>query len=309
MPPDPDPAAADPLTPGARLARAQRSLQGLSLGDALGQGFFLGSELAPEALVASRRLPPGPWRVSDDTVQAATLLDVLAATGRVDQDALAGALAEAFLREPERGYGAVAYWLLHQLAAGRDWREAAREPYGGRGSLGNGAAMRVAPLGAWFAPDLPRAAAEAAAQAAVTHAHPEGQAGAVAVAVAAAQACARPPGPALLEAALAHTPPGAVQAGLARARALLGADAREAAAALGDGSLVTAADTVPFALWCAATHPRDLEAALWTALEGLTRPESDRDTVLAIVGGVVAPGAKSVPAEWLARRERWRGLP
>ncbi len=48
--------------------------------------------------------------------------------------------------------------------------------------------MRVAPLGAYFADDLPCLVTEARASAEITHAHPEGQAGAIAVAVAAAWA-------------------------------------------------------------------------------------------------------------------------
>ena len=68
---------------------------------------------------------------------------------------------------------------------GTDWRDAARRPFRGAGSMGNGAAMRVAPLGAWFADDVARAVDEARRSAEVTHMHPEGIAGAVAVAVAA----------------------------------------------------------------------------------------------------------------------------
>ncbi|MEU4744304.1 ADP-ribosylglycohydrolase family protein, partial [Actinosynnema sp. NPDC023658] len=58
------------------------------------------------------------------------------------------------------------------------------------------------------------------------------------------------------------------------------------------------ADTVPFALWCAARHPDDLEAALWaTASAG-----GDIDTTCAVVGGVL--GARTAPpAEWVARCE------
>ena len=57
---------------------------------------------------------------------------------------------------------------------------------------GNGAAMRVAPVGAYFADDPDRAAHEAQHSAVITHAHPEGQAGAIAVAVAAATAASQP---------------------------------------------------------------------------------------------------------------------
>src|SRR5205809_620904 len=54
--------------------------------------------------------------------------------------------------------------------------------------MGNGGAMRVAPLGAYFADDLERCVAEALASSLVTHTHPEGVAGTIAVALAAGMA-------------------------------------------------------------------------------------------------------------------------
>jgi ADP-ribosylglycohydrolase len=68
------------------------------------------------------------------------------------------------------------------------WRDEVRAMFGGQGSYGNGAAMRAAPIGAYFAGDLERVRDEALRSAAPTHAHPDGAAGAVAVAIAAAVA-------------------------------------------------------------------------------------------------------------------------
>lgn len=52
--------------------------------------------------------------------------------------------------------------------------------------MGNGGAMRAAPVGAYFADDLDKVLCHARASAEVTHGHIEGIAGAMAVAVAAA---------------------------------------------------------------------------------------------------------------------------
>ena len=71
------------------------------------------------------------------------------------------------------------------------------------------------------------------------------------------------------------------------------------AISLGNGSRVTAPDTVPFALWCAARHADDFEEAMWTTVAGL----GDRDTTCAIAGGIVAAGGASIPAQWLEARE------
>ena len=76
---------------------------------------------------------------------------------------------------------------------------------------------------------------------------------------------------------------------------------RAAASILGNGSMVTAQDTVPFALWSAACHLNDYEEALWATVSGL----GDRDTTCAMVGGVVVmyTGVRSIPKEWLDCRE------
>ena len=171
-------------------------------------------------------------------------------------------MARAFVRryfaDPRRGYGGGAITLLEELAQGRDWREVSPELFGG-GSCGNGGAMRAAPIGGFFHDDPSRAASEAQLSAAVTHAHPEGQAGAMAVAVAAAIASKRPhpSGREYLDAVLPHVPVGLTRAGIERARDIPAHNLIEAVARLGNGSKISAQDTVPFCLWCAAHHLDD----------------------------------------------------
>jgi ADP-ribosylglycohydrolase len=79
------------------------------------------------------------------------------------------------------------------------------------------------------------------------------------------------------------------------------ASPQTAASLLGNGSQTVAADTVPFCLWCAARHPADFGAALWTTVSGF----GDRDTTCAIVGGIVAlsVGLEGIPPDWLKARE------
>lgn len=282
------------------LGRARRSLEGLSLGDAFGELFF--HRALPETFPSDP--PPGPWRWTDDTHEALSIVEVLAKHGRIDQDALARALARRFAQDPYRGYGGGARQLLAQMAAGADWRELTPRLFG-IGSYGNGAAMRVAPLGGYFAGDLPRAAEEARRSAIVTHAHPEGQAGAMAVAVAAAAAAGgsgRKPSPVgceFLDEVIPYVPAGLTRQGIERATEIPAGALDEAVARLGTGRRVSAQDTVPFCLWSAAYHLEDFEAALWWTVRG----GGDRDTTCAIVGGIVALPAPEIPDAWLARRE------
>ncbi len=100
---------------------------------------------------------------------ALSVVETLTRHGRVDQDALARSFGERF----ERGYGPAMYDLLPQLRAGVPWQTASRALFGGQGSFGNGVAMRVAPLGAYFAGDLPLVVEQAALATEVTYAHPE----------------------------------------------------------------------------------------------------------------------------------------
>lgn len=292
-------------TAEARLTRALWALEGLSIGDAFGDRFFVDPDVVEE-LIAARTVPPPPWPYTDDTEMALSVVVVLQRHGGVDQAALAREFAGR--HDPARGYGPAMHGLIARLRRGDDWRAAAGALFAGQGSHGNGAAMRVAPLGAYFADDPEAAAAEAARSAAVTHAHPEGIAGAVAVAVAAAWAWrlrgtpARPDWRAFLERVAAVVPAGAVQSRLRRALTLSETTPVQGAVGiLGNGTALSAPDTVPFALWCAARHLDDYAAALWLTVSGL----GDRDTTCAIAGGVVAAhvGAEGIPAAWRAARE------
>ena len=303
-----------------RRAGAVASLRGLAVGDALGSCFFIPSNLSA---LAARILPPDPWWWTDDTEMACSVLTVLDRHGRIDQEELAESFAAH--HDFDRGYGPGVNRMLRLIRQeGGSWRELAAAGWGGRGSWGNGAAMRVAPLGAYYAHGaaagrggsvddlLDRVATEAAASAEVTHTHPEGVAGAVAVAVAAALAAARPDlsGEPLLRAVAAWTPAGQVRDGVSNAVNLLAlTDSRSAAAALGNGKETSAQDTVPFCLWTVAKYSRSYVDAFWATADA----GGDVDTNCAIVGGVVAArtGLAGIPEEWLRRCERlpdWAGV-
>ena len=274
-------------------ARARLSLDGLSVGDAFGELFFTRPPSATE-------LPIGPWRWTDDTHMALSVVEVLETHGHIEQDSLAQAFARRFAEEPFRGYAGGAKNLLRQIAMGADWRAASPALFNG-GSYGNGAAMRVAPIGGFFYNDPKRAAYEAQRSAVITHAHPEGQAGAMAVAAAAAIAASPTPpvGREFLQATLAFIPAGITRRRVELASNLPGDQLAEAIEQLGTGTEVSAQDTVPFCLWSAAYHLDSFEEALWWTAGEM----GDCDTICAIVGGIVALSAREIPVVWLERRE------
>ncbi len=289
-------------TTAAGRSAARRSLEALALGDAFGERWFPLFRAPRQAVneIRARRTPPEPrWQGTDDTALALALTRSLDEHGHVDQDHLALCYALAFDADQARGYGHGMHLLLPRLLeAPADWRTLAPGLFDG-GSLGNGAAMRVAPLGARFHEDLDHVAAQAVPSAGVTHAHPDGIAGAVAVAVAAALSAR---GELVLDAAAARTPQGPVRAAVRPAPPTpFPPEPWQPAAPLGHVQRLRAADTVPFALWTATRHRDDLEAALWATAEGL----GDVDTTCAITGGVVgaATGTAGAPEDWLRRRE------
>jgi ADP-ribosylglycohydrolase len=292
----------------ARVERMQLSLDGLGLGDALGEMLSYRSENALRRL-SENDVPAGPWFHTDDTEMAISIVAVLKSHGELVQDALARRFARRFERDPDRGYGKMTRIQLREINAGAKWREMAANAFGGQGSMGNGGAMRVAPLGAYFADDLAQCTDAARASALVTHTHPEGVAGTIAVAVAAAMAW-QLRGMSSAEYALKffvevlrYVPESKVRRGLLLAsQTPVNVPVEAVAKAMGNGSLVTAPDTVPLCLWMAAHHPRNFVEALGKTISA----GGDCDTNAAIVGGIVALGAgrEGIPTEWLSAREK-----
>lgn len=287
------------------IERAKASLEGLSVGDAFGETFFINPDVV-EGLIAERALADRTWTYTDDTLMALSVFSVLREHGHIDQPALARSFAERYDRT--RGYGPAMHRLLWEIKSGEDWAERAQSLFEGQGSFGNGAAMRVAPIGAFFADDVDAVVKEAARSSVITHTHDEAIAGAIAVAVAAAHACrlrtsgAVPSRSEFLDWVLPHVPESEVRSKIRQARDMAAnASVQFAVSVLGNGIGVSAQDTVPLSLWCAAGHLTNYEEALWLTVSGL----GDRDTTCAIVGGIVASytGIEGIPQEWLNERE------
>ena len=290
-----------------RLQRAMLSLDGLSVGDAFGQMLSTRARSA-RSIVEQDGLPSGPWWHTDDTQMAMAIVEELADHNQISADSLAWRFVRRYQADPGRGYGKGARIQLEEIARGASWRETSVSAFSGRGSKGNGSAMRSAPLGAWFADSLAKVYTESSQSSVVTHAHPEGIAGCIAVSIAAAMMWStrtlslEKARLSIWEKVLELTPAGETHEGLRKARLVpLEMSAENAARILGSGFLVTAPDTVPFSIWCALRHLDNYAEALITTLEG----DGDCDTNCAIVGGIVAlrVGYEGIPQQWLKSRE------
>jgi len=169
--------------------------------------------------------------------------------------------------------------ILQAIVEGMPWSEAALSIFDGLGSMGNGGAMRVAPVGAYFAGELARVIEEARASAIPTHAHPDGQAGAIAVAVAASLASdARVRAPSSSKASTPPRPDGPTRDVLAP-RAPAAAHRRcphRRRPARQRRPRCAPATPCRSRSWCAARHPRSVRRGAMDHRVGL----GDRDNQL-----------------------------
>ncbi len=289
-----------------RIQRTRISLEGLSVGDALGGFFEFNHPAALDRAVKTRTLPDVQWHFTDDTNMALSIYEILSIYQDIESEQQELAISFATHFDRGRGYGPSIHRFVPRILSGQHWREASKGIFGGTGSYGNGGAMRVAPVGAYFADDMDAVVHNAYASAEITHSHPEGIAGAIAVAVATAYAwqlrSEKVYRHSFISSVLEHVPAGEVHEGLKKARSLKeGTSVQEAKAILGSGSRVTAQDTVPFVLWCAGEKLSNYEEAIWlTASAG-----GDVDTTCAMVGGIVSmyTGLEGIPNDWIAHRE------
>ena len=276
--------------------RARGALLGTFTGDALGMPFEGAAPAAIPERLEMLDVGRGRGAYTDDTQMAIALAESLLVHGGIDEEALGRAFADAY--DPDRGYGAGTTEVLRLVRAGVHPCEAASSALGGKGSLGNGAAMRIAPVAVLYARES-RALVEAArASARVTHAHPLGVDAAL-VQAAAIAAALRGDDP--LHAGLEATTTPALQERLAMADRLTeaGPEPAEVAALLGNGFV--GYESVPTAVYAAAAH-RSFEDAVTFAV----RCGGDADTIGAMAGAIAGArtGAAAIPARWLDALEQ-----
>lgn len=170
--------------------RFEGCLLGLAVGDALGARFegqsaeWIASRFSePQSLIDHP--PCNELWYTDDTQMMIGVAETLVACGQILEERLCEAFVANYV--PSRGYGRGARVVVEAMEGGRDYRHIAETHYPG-GSLGNGAAMRVAPVGLFFRDDLSQVWKQARLSAAPTHTHPQGIEGAQLLATAVALA-------------------------------------------------------------------------------------------------------------------------
>jgi poly(ADP-ribose) glycohydrolase ARH3 len=292
---------ADPPGAAALDDRFRGALLGAVVGDALGAPLEGHRGPVPTTRLAYLDEAGGALPHTDDTAMTFALAESLLRCDGLDEDHLAATFAAEHRRRPDRGYGPGTAHLLARLAAGGDWRQLAPAQFGGQGSLGNRAAMRVAPVALYAAGDLRRVLELARRSARVTHAHPEGVDGAAVQAAAVATALALPGTLPIDREAFLVAVRSAASSRRLRSRldlagelAAAGSPA-ELAARL--GTRATAAESVPAAICAFLRHPDSFADAVRFAIS----LGGDVDTIASMTGAIAGArnGASAIPRHWV----------
>ncbi len=276
---------------------------GTAVGDAVGELAFRNSnrELLERAIGDTSVL-----QYTDDTAMTIALAESLIRKGDVDQDHIGRTFAFHFQKEPWRGYASGPPTVFSMVERHRiPYVKAAEALEGGAGSFGNGAAMRVTPVGLRFfnAEDLHK---KAAASAAVTHAHPIGKDGAGIQALAIGHLVKLDSLQELNEVRMlnflirkATTPE--IREKLEQVRGLLAEGVSPRRAARGIGRSVAMHESMPFSLYSFLKNPKDFKECIYCAvLNG-----GDRDTLGAMAGALLGAylGKDAIPNEWYQKVE------
>ena len=291
------------------------AILGCFLGDAFGSGF---EGMHPDKAMFHMSIldsPPVHHFVSkkvtrsytDDTDMTLALAESIAQTGKIDLEDIAKQFS--LYCDLTRGYAIGTIKAVEALRVGLKWHQVARIVFE-EGSFGNGAAMRVSPVGLFYHHDLVGLQEAAIKQANVTHVHPLGQWGAVmqacSVGLAVVQNQKEPfkkeqmvtnlrevlwGGPIEYIKALNK-----IEEMLSQGKKL---PAREVVQSLGNG--VEAHLSVPSACYIAITYSPDFCDAIRAAIS----LGGDTDTIAGMVGAIVGAhvGEKRLPVEWVEQLE------
>jgi poly(ADP-ribose) glycohydrolase ARH3 len=284
--------------------------KGAILGCFLGDSFGAGFEGMPPDRVKSRLniiSEKFPRTYTDDTDMTLALAESILQVGKVDP----GDIADKFSQHCDltRGYGIGTIKAVLALRAGAPWHQVSRVVFE-KGSFGNGAAMRVSPVGLFYHHDMEALRKAAIDQANITHTHPLGQWGAVMQASSVRlalledpQKCLKReemivelreglwPGPVEYQKALNE-----MENMLVQEKRI---DAREVVRRLGNG--IEAHRSVPSASYIALTHSPNFREAIRAAVS----LGGDTDTIAGMVGAIVGAqvGERGLPKGWMEQLE------
>ncbi len=282
-----------------KLSKFIGSLLGTAIGDSLG--------VRREGATDFNDIIELSPRYTDETALMIGVAESLVEKGDFDYHHMAEQLIQNYEREPWRRYDDATPRIFRMMRNGRIWEGMLDREIYPQGSLGNGAATRLAPIGLRYHAD-PKSLRDVAYNAAgITHSHPlalEGaavQACAVALAVLADPLAMRKKE--FLGALRMFTQPGPYQEKLKAIIRLLDTDTdtskKEVVKTLGNNP--EALNSVPTALYCFLANPDFESAVIYAASLG-----GDADAIGAMTGAIAGAcfGVEGIPTQWREKVEQ-----
>lgn len=279
------------------------SILGTAIGDSVGAGFegLQGFTEDQVHAVAERRKV---LRYTDDTHMMIGVAESLIAQSGFDGKHMANRFIYNYNWEPFRGYGPGPPRIFAMIQEGEAWDKASEKLYPG-GSYGNGAAMRIAPVGLFYYDD-PQTLRDIAFQSShITHAHVLGKEGAALQAYAISLAANLDPTSAFDKVGFFQKLGAFIEQDVYKNKLqTMGdlctePDKIRVATELGNG--IEAFNSVPAAIFSFLSHPNSFEEAVVYAIS----LGGDTDTIGAMAGAISGAylGMDSIPTEWLAKLE------
>ncbi|MFW6110564.1 MAG: ADP-ribosylglycohydrolase family protein [Thermoproteota archaeon] len=275
-------------------------MMGSAIGDALGSSF---EGFSPGDLDLKDAKFEGRW--TDDTHMMIGVAESLVKNGGFDARHMLSTFIENWETNPWRGYGPGPPKVFRMVKSGIPWKEAPKRLYGGMGSFGNGAAMRVAPVGLLYYNQTENLRQIAQKSAEITHTHELGIEGAALQAYAIALAIKTKTGNInpqdFLGKLISFSRNGTYIEKLERAKTLLNKEDKESVLReLGNG--VEAFNSVPTAIFCFA---KNLQSYAQTVLYAL-RLGGDTDTIAAMSGAIAGAyhGTEDLRKNWRSNLEK-----
>jgi poly(ADP-ribose) glycohydrolase ARH3 len=276
---------------------------GSAIGDAMGELAFQYPER--DKLIEAAETVAG-LRYTDDTAMAIGLASSLLRKGHVEAWDLGETFRRNFEKEPWRGY-ATGPPTIFSLVRSKEitYVDAALMLFGGEGSFGNGAAMRIVPLGLFFR-NSQQIYELASGSAEVTHAHPIGKDGAAIQALAVAQAV-KLDSPEefspeqFVRYLIEFTRTSEMRKKLELVKRLLCENVVPSIAAKQLGRSVAVHESLPFAIYSFLRFPSSFEDCLYCAI----MHGGDRDTLGAMAGALSGAylGFEAIPLSWRTKLE------
>ena len=281
---------------------------GTAVGDALGMPVQGWSCEAIKSVYGEIRemldgwLPAGHY--TDDTEMMIGVAESLIENKGFNGDHLAKTFIKNF--NIHRGYGLGPIRVLRWISQGEAWDKASTKLFGS-GSYGNGAAMRIAPIGIFYHdnPEELRSIAYKSSQ--ITHAHELGKEGAALQAYSIALAVSTTPTQletqSFLKKLSDFTRKNTVYTQKIKIIEKLLVEKPDRIKVINElGNGIEAFNSVPTAIYCFLSHPDSFEAAVIYAIS----LGGDTDTIGAMTGAISGAyhGVNSIPERWRQKLEK-----